>query len=59
MLLRHDAAPDSRPGLFSKAPCTRGCKFQRTSAAEGKRRVEPADIFASGLVLEATLYTRL
>ena len=27
----------SRPGLFSKPPCTRGCKPLRTSAAGGKR----------------------
>ena len=39
----------SRPGLFSKLPCTRGCKSLRTSATEGKRRHDAAPNSRLGL----------
>ena len=39
----------SRPGLFSKPPCTRDCKSLRTSATEGKRRHDAAPNSRLGL----------
>ena len=47
MLLRHDAAPDSRPGLFSKAPLVRAVvSFNERAQPEASGGMMPHPIRA-------------